>query len=263
MDETIHVDVIDGIARVKLNRQKAFNAFSLEIITLWAERVLALALDKDVAGVVITGEGKAFCAGGDLKWLANFGKSPGEAFHALAAKYHQMIVEIRRMPKPVVAAINGLAAGGGFSMVLACDFRVMEKSATLVQGYTTNGLSIDGGGTYNLPRLVGLARALEIAAFDKPISSDQALSWGLVTEVVEDGRSLIRALEMVEELKKRSLSSFAASKRLLNDAFSTPFERQLEKERDLLSWASDHPNGREGIKAFLEKRKPVYNKELG
>jgi len=258
MDKVVKLEITEGIARVTLNRPKAFNAFDLDMIRFLSEMLIELAMDKLVGGVIITGEGKAFCAGGDLKFISNFGKSYGEAFHELAARYHQAILEIRRMPKPVVAAINGLAAGGGFSMAIACDFRVMEASAILRQAYTSNGLSIDGGGTFTLPRLVGLARAMEIAALDRPISSEQALSWGLVTEVVEDGQAVKRAIELFEEMKSSPLSSFAASKKLITDSFSTSFETQLEKERETLSWCADHPNGHEGIAAFLEKRKPVY-----
>jgi 2-(1,2-epoxy-1,2-dihydrophenyl)acetyl-CoA isomerase len=136
----------------------------------------------------------------------------------------------------------------------------MEASAILMQAYTTNGLSIDGGGTFILPRLVGLAKALEIATFDQPINSEKALAWGLVTEVVKDGASVKRSIQMLEDIKKRSLTSFAASKKLITDSFSTAFEAQLEKERELLSWCGDQPNGREGVAAFLEKRKPVFNK---
>ncbi len=259
MGETVKVEVTDGIARITMNRPKSFNSFNLETIQIFAQRLIELSAEPSVLGVVMTGKGKAFCAGGDLKWVTDYGKTYGECFHELAASYHQAILEIRRMPKPVVAAINGLAAGGGFSMALACDFRVMEASAVLRQGYTTNGLSIDGGGTFTLPRMVGLARAMEIAAFDRPISSEQALSWGLVTEVVEDGEAMKRAIELALDMKKRSLSSFAASKRLINDSFNTSFETQIEKERDALSWSAEQPNGREGIAAFLEKRKPVYN----
>jgi len=258
MNEVMKLDVIEGIARITLNRPKAFNAFSLDMIQTLAERLIELAINKNVVGVIITGEGKAFCAGADLKWLSGFGKSYGEALHELSARYHQAILEIRRMPKPVVAAMNGIAAGGGFSLALACDFRVMEASAVLQQAYTTNGLSIDGGGTFTLPRLVGLARAMEIAAFDRPISAKQALSWGLVTEVVEDGQAVKRAIELAEDMKSGPLSSFAASKKLITDSFNTSFETQLEKEREVLSWCADHPNGREGVEAFLEKRKPVY-----
>ncbi|MBE9593957.1 MAG: enoyl-CoA hydratase/isomerase family protein, partial [Proteobacteria bacterium] len=143
-------------------------------------------------------------------------------------------------------------------MALASDFRIIEESAILRHAYTTNGLSIDGGGTFNLPRLVGLARAMEIAAFDRPISSKQALSWGLVTEVVEDGQAVKRAIELIKEMKRIPISSFAACKKLITDSFNTSFETQLEKERETLSLCADHPNGQEGIRAFLEKRKPVY-----
>jgi 2-(1,2-epoxy-1,2-dihydrophenyl)acetyl-CoA isomerase len=258
MNELVKLDMIQRIARITLNRPKAYNAFGLDMIQLLSEKLVELAMGQKVTGVIITGEGKAFCAGADLKWLAKYGKSYGEALHELSARYHQAILEICRMPKPVVAAINGIAAGGGFSMVLACDFRIMEASAVLQQAYTTNGLSIDGGGTFTLPRLVGLAKAIEIASFDTPISSEKALSLGLVTEVVEDGQAVKRAIELIYEMKKIPLSSFAASKKLITDSFNTSFETQLEKEREVLSWCADHPNGQEGVEAFLAKRKPVY-----
>ena len=258
MAEPVELESINGITRLILNRPKCFNAFDAEMVTLLADSLAELAADSEVKGVVITGQGAAFSAGGDLRWLAGSGKTPGAAFHGLAAKYHQAVLEIRRMPKPVVAAINGLAAGGGFSMALACDFRVMEASAILRQGYTSNGLSIDGGGTFTLSRMVGMAKAMEIATLDRPISADQALQWGLVTEVTEDGSSVERALALVHEINRIPLSSFAASKQLLTEAFDTSFETQLEKEREFLARCADHPNGREGVAAFLEKRKPAY-----
>jgi 2-(1,2-epoxy-1,2-dihydrophenyl)acetyl-CoA isomerase len=258
MKEYVKLDIAEGSARLTLNQPKAFNAFDLDRIQVLSETLIALAMDKGVACVIITGEGRAFCAGADLKWVADFGKSYAEAFHELAARYHQAILEIRRMPKPVIAAVNGIAAGGGFSLALACDFRIMEASAVLRQVYTTNGLSIDGGGTFALPRLAGLARAMEIMTFDRPISSEQALSWGLVTEVVEDGQSLARAIELATEMKRVPLTSFSACKKLMIDSFHTSFESQLERERDSLARCADHPNGREGIAAFLEKRKSVY-----
>jgi 2-(1,2-epoxy-1,2-dihydrophenyl)acetyl-CoA isomerase len=259
VDEQVKLEIRSGIGVITLNRAEAFNAFHASMIGNLAEKLIGLSRNADVVGVVLTGAGKAFCAGGDLKWLSASGMSHGATFHALAAAYHQAIVEIRRMPKPVVAAVNGLAAGGGFSMALACDFRVMNKSAIFRQAYTSNGLSVDGGGTFTLPRLVGLAKAMEILAFDRPISAEQALTWGLVTEVVENGQAVNRALDMVQEITKLPLSSFLASKKLLTDSFHTPFEHQLEKEREFLAWCADHPNGQEGIKAFLEKRSPVYN----
>jgi 2-(1,2-epoxy-1,2-dihydrophenyl)acetyl-CoA isomerase len=259
VNEHVTIEITSGTGILTLNRPEGFNAFGASMIANLAEKLISLSSNEEVVGVVLTGAGKAFCAGGDLKWLSTCGMTPGAAFHALAAAYHQAIVEIRRMPKPVVAAVNGLAAGGGFSMALACDFRVMARSAVLRQAYTSNGLSVDGGGTYTLPRLVGLAKAMEIVAFDRPIRAEQALAWGLVTEVVEEGRAVNRAMAMIQEITKLPLSSFLASKKLLTDSFHTPFEHQLEKERDFLSWCADHPNGQEGIKAFLEKRSPVYN----
>ncbi len=260
MSDAVTVAVDSGCAVVTLVRPEAYNSFDVAMIGSLAEQLIKMALDPKVMGIAITGAGKAFCAGGDLRWLCGYGENPDGAFHELAARYHQAILEIKRMPKPVIAAINGLAAGGGFSLALACDFRVMEESAVMKQGYTSNGLSIDGGGTYSLPRLVGSARALEIAAFDPTISAEQALSWGLVTEVVGDGKSVDRALALLKQLGEMSLTSFAASKALIADSFDTPLERTLEKERDALSRCAIDPNGREGVAAFLEKRKPVYNR---
>lgn len=164
------------------------------------------------------------------------------------------------MPKPVIAGLNGLAAGGGFSLALACDFRIMAKSAVLKQAYTSNGLCIDGGGTFTLPRLVGLAKALEICAFDKPISADQALKLGLVTKVVDDGKAFDTAVEMAMELTKISVHSFAWCKQLLTDSLQHSFEQHLELERVALRQCAAHQDGQEGIQAFVDKRKPTYGR---
>ena len=258
MSELIQIKQIDEIAEISLNRPEAYNAFNYELVSQLAKQLTTIAGEADLRGVVITGKGKAFCAGGDLKWALGYPARPGAAFHTLASQFHLAILEIRRMKKPVVAAVNGVAAGGGFSLALACDFRVMAKSAVLRQAYTSNGLCIDGGGTFTLPRLVGYARALEIAAFDEPISADQALSWGLVTKVAEDGQALVEATAMAQLLSRRALNSFAWTKKLITDSFSTSFEAQLELERAALEACADHPDGREGLAAFSEKRKPKY-----
>jgi len=195
-----------------------------------------MAVDNSVRGIIITGNGPSFCAGGDLRWVVSFSEKTGHSFRTLASQFHLAVTEIRRMRKPVVAAINGIAAGGGFSLALACDFRIMEKSAILKQAYTANGLSIDGGGSFTLPRIVGVARALEIAAFDAPISAKQALEWGLATKVVEDGASLEESVILIQQLAaKSSLYSFGWSKRLINDSFNNSFESHIEWEREGLS----------------------------
>jgi len=259
MAEKVEVKIDEQIAKVFLNRPEVFNAFDIDMIGTFADHIISLAVDDTVKGIVISGKGKAFCAGGDLKWAHDFSRGASAAFHELAGRFHQAIIEIRRMNKPVIAAINGIAVGGGFSLALACDFRVMARSAILRQAYTSNGLCIDGGGTFTLPRLVGLARALEIVAFDKPISSEQALAWGLTTKVVEDGRALEEAVNMYRELAKGSLHSFGWSKQLLTDSFNTSFEAHIERERVGLCSCAAHPDGKEGLQAFIEKRKPVFS----
>jgi 2-(1,2-epoxy-1,2-dihydrophenyl)acetyl-CoA isomerase len=249
----------DGeIEKISFNRPKAYNAFDYEVINELYHNLVKIAKDDDVRGVVITGEGKAFCSGGDLKWVREFPAGPEAAFHKLASCYHQVIVEIRRMEKPVIAAIGGIAAGGGFSLALSCDFRVMARSAILRQAYTSSGLSVDGGCSFILPRLVGLARSFEILVFDKPISSEKALEWGLVTKVTDDDKTLDDSVEMAREINKGSLNSFIHSKRLLNDSFETALEAQLEKERTALAKCGGHPDGREGVLAFAEKRSPNF-----
>ena len=263
MREAILVQRHESTLEIALNRPEAYNALNLDVMVTLNDALASAATDESIKGVMITGKGKAFCAGGDLKWIVQqtadqHGADAGSTVHKLAPQFHLAITEIRHMGKPVVAAINGIAAGGGFSLALACDFRVMAESAEFRQAYTSSGLSIDGGGTFALPRLVGLARALEIAAFDRPISSAQALEWGLVTKVVQDNQVLEEGLSMLEELAKSSLHSFAWSKRLLIDSLNNPLETQLELERQGISDCARHPNGQEGLKAFLEKRKPVF-----
>jgi 2-(1,2-epoxy-1,2-dihydrophenyl)acetyl-CoA isomerase len=258
MSQFIEVHKHENIAEVALNRPDTYNAFNLEMVSQLSDDLAVLAKDPAIRGIVIVGRGKAFCAGGDLKYAVDSPDGAGAAFHRLAARFHLAIVEIRRMQKPVAAAIHGAAAGGGFSMALACDFRVIEKSARLVQAYTSNGLCIDGGGTFTLPRIVGLARAMEIAAFDKPIDAEQALQWGLVTQVVDEGKAFEAALAMIQKLAQRSVFSFGRTKKLLTDAFSNSFETQIELERMGLCDCAEHPDGQEGLQAFVEKRQPQF-----
>lgn len=260
MSDPIKATVCDDIATLLFNRPKAFNAFDLDTIALLAEHLINFSADQSIRGVVISGDGNVFCSGGDLKWVRAWPEGYAAAFHNLAARFHQATVEIRRMRKPVVAAINGIAAGGGFSLALACDFRVMAKSAVLRQAYTSYGLSIDGAGTFILPKLVGLARAMEIAAFDRPISAEQALRWGLATGIVEDGHALEEATKLTQEIARGPIQSFGFSKQLFMDSFHNSFEAHLELERAALSSCAAHVEGEEGIAAFIEKRKPVFNR---
>lgn len=248
----------NAVLEITLNRPEAYNALNLDMMTMLAELLAAGAADNSIKAILITGQGKAFCAGGDLRWISEQAEAASAILYSLAPQFHLSITEIRRMGKPVVAAINGIAAGGGFSLALACDFRVMAESAVLRQAYTSSGLSIDGGGSFALPRLVGLARAMEIMAFDRPISSSQALEWGLVTRVVPDDLILSEAHSLLDQLTRSALHSFAWSKKLMTDSFHNTLESQLELERQGISDCAAHPDGQEGIKAFLEKRKPSF-----
>jgi 2-(1,2-epoxy-1,2-dihydrophenyl)acetyl-CoA isomerase len=259
MSELIQVVQHGNFVEVALNRPEVFNAFNFEMLSELTTVLTRLSMDGSVKGIVLTGRGKAFCAGGDLRLAVNFCEKSGSSLYKLALQLHLSVIEIRRMNKPVVAAVNGPAAGAGFSLALACDFRIMEESAVLMQAYTSNGFSIDGCGTFTLPRIVGFSRALEIAAFDRPISAKQALEWGLATIVVEDGTALQGAIDILNELAKNSVHSFGWSKKLINESFSNSLEAHVELEREALSVCANHPDGKEGLKAFIEKRKPVFN----
>jgi 2-(1,2-epoxy-1,2-dihydrophenyl)acetyl-CoA isomerase len=259
MGDYTRLSTVDRIAQLTLYRPDAFNALDLATVQELAATLLQLSTDPAVHGIIITGAGKAFCAGGDIKQATAHPHGLAAAFHELAANFHLCITEIRRMRKPVIAAINGIAAGGGFSLALACDFRIIAASARLKQGYTSNGLCIDGGGTFTLPRLVGLARALEIATFDELISAEQALAWGLATKIVDAQTLLDEAFHMARTIAQKSLHSFGWTKALLTNSFDTSWETQLENERQGLVSCAGHPDGVEGIRAFLEKRAPQYN----
>lgn len=258
MNDPVLTQQHGNILQIMLNRPEVYNALNLDMMKMLGEALSSAAADNSIKGVLITGQGKAFCAGGDLKWISQQSEKAGSVLHRLAPQFHLSIVEIHRMEKPVLAAINGTAAGGGFSLALACDFRVMAQSAVLRQAYTSSGLSIDGGGSFALPRLVGLARAMEIMAFDQPISSAQALEWGLVTKVVPEDQVLSESFAMLDALIKSSMHSFAWSKKLITGSFNNTLETQLELERQGISDCAAHPDGQEGIKAFVEKRKPSF-----
>lgn len=258
MVDPVQIQQRGKILEVALNRPEAYNALNLDMMRMLGNVLSSAAADDGIRGIFITGNGRAFCSGGDLKWIGQQDEPAGAVLYKLAPEFHRSIAQIRRMEKPVVAAINGIAAGGGFSLALACDFRVIGESAVLRQAYTSSGLSVDGGGSFALPRLVGLARAMEIMAFDNPISAVQALEWGLVTKVVPDDQVIPEALSMLGTLIRGALHSFAWSKKLMLGSFDNTLETQLELERQGISDCAAHPDGQEGIRAFIEKRRPNF-----
>lgn len=260
MTPPVEIERHGPVALVRMARTDAHNAMDIALLGEFAEALGELAVDDAARVIVLTGGDRAFSVGGDLAWITSQPDGAGAAVHRLAGKLHQGVIEMRRMAKPVIGAIRGVAAGAGMSLALACDLRVLGRSSRLVLAYTSRGLSVDGGASFSLPRLVGLARALEIAALDEPISSEQALSWGLATRVTDDDRVLDESLALGERLADRSPHAFGAAKRLLMDSFDTALETQLEREREALARAAVHPDGAEGLAAFLEKREPRFRK---
>ena len=250
----------DSVAILTLNRPERYNAFDPETIRCLGEMLALAAKDDRIHAMILTGSGKAFCAGGNLKAILSSDVGPGAAFHAMAPLFHMAIVEMRRTPKPVIAAINGIAAGGGFSLALAADFRVMGRNALLKHAYLSAGLCPDGGGSFMLPRLIGMAKALEVATFDEPINAIKAMEWGLVTRVVEDELVLDEALSLAGELLDRSCHAFGWTKRLINDSYGHSLEEHLEIERQGIADCGGHPEGIEGLTAFVEKRPPRFRK---
>jgi 2-(1,2-epoxy-1,2-dihydrophenyl)acetyl-CoA isomerase len=246
-----------GITTVYLNRPHALNALDGEMVAALLDVVRDFAGDDQAGALVIAGKGKAFCAGGDLGWVARSPGGSGAAIDSLVGVFHQTVTHLREVGKPVIAAIGGVAAGGGLSLALACDFRVLHRDATLRLAYPSAGLSMDGGSSFMLPRLVGQARALEIAAFDEPIAADRALTLGLVT-MVTDSDVVAAAAQMGERLCRRAQRSFTWSKQLLNASFHSALDVQLTREQQAIVECIDGLEGREGVAAFIEKRRPDF-----
>lgn len=249
----------DGpVAVFTLNRPDSFNALSDELLITLAAKLRGVAGERAVRAVVLTGAGKAFCSGGDLKLLHAAGDERGSAVHQLAGVFHDAVIEMQRMDKPVIAAINGVAAGGGFSLALACDLRVLDRSARMRLAYTAGGLSIDGGGTWNLPRLVGFSKAMEIGLTDPMMDAETAHGIGLAHRLADEGQALANATAWAHELAQLSPQTVAHSKRLLYAAHTRSYEAQLEDERRTLAAVLSGENGREALASFTEKRKPSW-----
>ncbi len=250
-------NVKDRVAVIKLNRPNEYNAMNYELMGEIA-RALEICMDNnDFRVVVITGAGKAFCSGGDLAMFHGY-KDISEAIRELTKLLHHVILGIRQNPKPVIAAINGAAAGGGFSLATACDLRICAESAKFIQAYTSSGLVPDGAWALTVPLLVGFGRAAEIAFMDPVIDAGKALEIGLVNYVVPDGGLEAFTMETAAKLSRGSFTAFAAVKENLNRAMLGLLETQLEQERQNMIRAGKTPDASEGIAAFLERRKPRF-----
>lgn len=258
-ERPIHVEITDDIATVRLNRPSKYNALDGPMFSELHDAMYRLGFDDAIRAIILTGEGRAFCSGGDLSAIQK--SDPDRVDRGLwnlAGKFHEGIREIRAMNKPVIAAINGPAAGGGLSLALACDMRIMSDAAFLKVGYMENALSIDGGGTFSLPRLVGLARAIEIAFLDEKINAVRALELGLVSKIVPAEELSKAALTLANRLAEMPTGALGRAKRLMSASFEHSLSEQLDMERKAISQAVVTEEAQEGMQAFLEKRRPKY-----
>ena len=260
--KTMRIEVDGDVGTLTLDRPEAFNAMSPELI---AELPLAFSWLADRAplrALIVTGAGKAFCAGGDINWFQKGAATEGldlpSQVRRGAEVLHQGIIDLRRIPYPVIAAINGPAAGAGFSLALACDIRIAAEGAFLACAYGRIGASPDGGMTYALPRVVGPARALELLLEDPNLTAEQALEEGLVTEVVAAEELMDTARAKAAKLARMAPFYVRKAKELVAVSIENDVAKHLQLERHGIADSSATEDFRNGIGAFLAGEKPEF-----
>ena len=245
----------DGaVLTITLNRPEVYNAFNRELHAALRE-ALTEAQDASVRCVVVTGAGKGFCAGQDLK---EFGTVSATVDEALEQTYHPNIRLVRSLAKPVIAAVNGPAAGAGLSFACACDIRVASDAATFVPGFVGIGLIPDAGGTWFIHRLLGFSRAFEWMTSNRRVSAAEALEWGLVSEVIPADEFRTRVAELAAEWASRPTLAIGRTKQLFEHAYDAALEAQLSLEAELQQASVGTADFAEGVNAFLEKRSPSF-----
>lgn len=250
----------DGVMRLTLNRPDALNAFNLELLEALGEAFRQAEGDVGVRAVVLTGAGRAFSAGQDMRALEEIGP-PGKPLHLgpwLRTHYNPLILKMRSLEKPIVAAVNGVAAGAGMSLALASDIRIASIDASFTQAFAALGLVPDAGSTFFLPRLVGLGKALELCLTADRIDAGEALRLGLVSRVVPAEELDTAALELTNKLASAAGKAIGLIKRGLNRALAASLDESLEYEALLQEVAGRTEDFREGVIAFSEKRPPRF-----
>jgi 2-(1,2-epoxy-1,2-dihydrophenyl)acetyl-CoA isomerase len=254
--EELVLEVAEGVATLTLNRPEALNALTIRLKSDLISAVRELGRDRGVRAVVLTGAGRAFCAGQDLRERQEPDAPPLGV--ELRERYNPLIRALRDLPKPVLAAVNGVAAGAGLSLALACDVRIAGESASFLVAFGRIGLVPDSGATWLLPRLVGAAKAAELALLDEPLSAAEAQRIGLVARVVPGERLPEEAAQIARRLADLAPRGVAYTKRALEQAWDADLDEQLEREAWLQGLAGATEDHREGIAAFLEKRPPRF-----
>ncbi|MGD9537186.1 MAG: enoyl-CoA hydratase/isomerase family protein [Alphaproteobacteria bacterium] len=262
MSAPIITETEGGVATVTLNRPEALNALNVELARALSAALLAAEADSNVRCVVLKGAGGHFMAGGDLKFFGGLLKEPvterRRFFREMVETVHPTMIALRRMPKPVLASVEGAAAGFGMSLMLACDLAIAADTAYFSLAYVNIGTSPDGSGTFFLPRAVGLRRAMEIALLGERFDAAKALELGLVNRVVPADALAAETGKLAARLASGPTFAIGATKRLLNRSLESSLESQLEAEADSFSACSTSDDFVEGITAFIEKRKPGF-----
>lgn len=256
--ETLTVEKNNGIAHLTLNRPDAANGINLTM----AKELLTAAIDFDtdpnVRAVVITAKGKMFCAGGDLKSFASSKNNISLLLKELITHLHAAITRLARMDAPVIMAINGTAAGAGFSLAVAGDIVLAAASAKFTMAYTAAGLSPDGSSSYFLPRLIGMRKTQELMLTNRLLSAEEALQWGVINQVIPDQQLDAEALKLATQLANGPTKAFGMVKKLLQSSFDNNLETQLDLEAQGIASMTELHDGKEGIIAFMEKRPPKF-----
>jgi 2-(1,2-epoxy-1,2-dihydrophenyl)acetyl-CoA isomerase len=256
--ETIAVEYLHDIAIVELDRPDAANCINEAMAAELAGIANELDADTRVRVVVLTGKGRFFCAGGDVKAMSGFADKTTERIKRMADDAHRAISALARMKAPVIVAVNGVTAGGGLGLAMGGDLVLAAESATFTMAYTRAGLSPDGSTTYFLPRYIGLRRLQELLFTNRVLNAHEALDWRMVTRVVPDAALRAEALALARALAEGPLNSHAAIKQLLLTSFQNGLETQMEIEGRLITTAAGSPEGVEGIRAFAERRAPRF-----
>ncbi len=260
--QLILLDIENRVARIRLNRPKALNALTPELLTELSEAFDRAIADESVRAILLGGEGRAFCSGADL--VANTAQPPRDAQgrldlgQMLDHHYNPLVLKLRACPKPIVAAVNGLAAGAGCSLALMADLTIAARSAYFLQAFVNIGLIPDAGATWLLPRLVGPQRAAGMAMLGEKLSAEKALAWGLIWDVVDDDQLVTAASTLAQKLADGPGIALARIKQSLNNAPHNELAAQLDLERDLQRECGRTQDSMEGVLAFMQKRKANY-----
>ena len=249
---TVLVERHPGYRMITLNRPDRLNALTAEMADALIAALDEAEADDGCRAVLLTGAGRGFCAGQDLTAVGD-----GD-LGDLLEHYNAMIRKLRALPLPVVCAVNGVAAGAGANLALACDIVLAAQSASFVQAFARIGLVPDCGGTWFLPRLVGVARARALAMLAEPLPADKAAEWGLIWQAVADERLIEEAHRLTARLARQATQGLALMKRALDAGETNDLDTQLDLERDLQAEAGRTPDYAEGVRAFLEKRPPAF-----